>query len=99
MLTFGALAERYIDDHPKPHKRSCAEDQRQLDATLLPKWKNRPAADVTSEDLLTVLNAKLKAGAPVAASRVRALVSRLAVGPCLGGLGFVQDLTMFQVRH
>jgi integrase len=77
VLTFGALAERYIEDHAKPHKRSWAEDQRQLDATLLPKWKNRPAADVTAEDLLTVLNAKVKAGAPVAANRVRALVSRI----------------------
>ena len=77
VLTFGALAARYIEDHAKPHKRSWAEDQRQLDATLLPKWKNRPAVDVTAEDLLTVLNAKVKAGAPVAANRVRALVSRI----------------------
>ena len=77
VLTFGALAERYIEDHAKPNKRSWAEDQRQLDANLLPKWKNRPAAEVTAEDLLNVLNAKVKAGAPVAANRVRALVSRI----------------------
>ena len=77
VLTFGELAERYIEDHAKPNKRSWAEDQRQLDANLLPKWKNRPAAEVTAEDLLTVLNAKVKAGAPVAANRVRALVSRI----------------------
>jgi integrase len=75
VLTFGELAEKYIDHHAKPNKKSWGEDQRQLDASLLPKWKHRPAADVTSEDLLSLLNAKVKAGAPVAANRLRALVS------------------------
>jgi hypothetical protein len=65
--TFGELAANYIDHHARPNKKSWAEDQRQLDASLLPKWNNRPAAAVTSEDLLSVLNAKVKAGAPVAA--------------------------------
>jgi site-specific recombinase XerD len=37
---------------------------------------NRPAGEVTAEDLLNVLNAKVKAGALVAANRLRALVSR-----------------------
>ena len=32
----------HIEDHAKPYKRSWAEDQRQLDANLLPKWQNRP---------------------------------------------------------
>ncbi len=77
VLTFGDLAAKYIENHAKPHKKSWAEDQRQLDASLLPKWKNRPAAGVTAEDLLSLLNAKLKAGAPVAANRLRALVSRV----------------------
>ena len=76
-LTFGELAEKYIDLHAKPNKRSWGEDQRQLDASLLPKWKNRPAADLTAEDLLSVLNAKVRAGAPVAANRLRALVSSM----------------------
>jgi integrase len=77
VLTFGQLAGEYIEHHAKPNKRSWAEDQRQLDASLLPKWKNRPAADVTAEDLFAVLNAKVRAGAPVAANRLRALVSRI----------------------
>jgi integrase len=38
---------------------------------------DRPAAELTAEDLLTVLNAKVRAGAPVAANRVRATVSRI----------------------
>ena len=76
VLTFGELGER----HRGPRQAEQAElgrRWRQLDASLLPKWRNRPAAEVTAEDLLVVLNAKVKAGAPVAANRVRALVSRI----------------------
>jgi integrase len=77
VVTFGTLAKEYIDGHAKPNKRSWEEDQRQLDANLLPKWKNRPAAEISPEDLLRILNAKVKDGAPVAANRLRALVSRV----------------------
>src|SRR4029450_10564991 len=61
----------------RPKKRSWAEDERQLNADLLPKWRTRPAFEVTAEDLLAVLKAKLRDGAPVAANRIRALVSRI----------------------
>ncbi|HMJ87279.1 MAG TPA: integrase arm-type DNA-binding domain-containing protein [Vicinamibacterales bacterium] len=77
VLTFGELAKDYIDNHAKPNKRSWQEDERQLNASLLPKWKTRPASDISTEDLLAVLNAKLRNGAPVAANRLRALVSRV----------------------
>ena len=77
VLTFGALAKQYIDNYAKPNKRSWQEDERQLNASLLPKWKTRPAAEVSAEDLLAILNAKVRAGAPVAANRLRALVSRV----------------------
>ena len=77
VLTFGELGTEYIDSYAKPNKRSWQEDERQLNASLLPKWKARPAADISAEDLLTVLNAKVRAGAPVAANRLRALVSRI----------------------
>ena len=52
VLTFGALAKQYIDNYAKPNKRSWQEDERQLNASLLPKWKTRPAAEVSAEDLL-----------------------------------------------
>jgi len=77
VLTFGQLADRYLEDHAKPNKRSWEEDKRQLDSSLLPKWKNQPAGEISSDDLLGVLNAKLREGAPVAANRLRALVSRI----------------------
>jgi integrase len=77
VLTFGALASKYIDDYAKLRKKSWQEDQRQLDADLLPKWKTRPAVEISADDLLAILNAKVKNGSPVAANRVRALVSRI----------------------
>jgi integrase len=77
VLTFGELADCYLEDHAKPNKRSWEEDKRQLDSSLLPKWKNHPAAEISSDDLLALLNAKLRDGAPVAANRLRALVSRI----------------------
>jgi integrase len=77
VLTFGVLAAKYIDDYAKPNKKSWQEDQRQLNADLLPKWKTRPAVDIAADDLLSILNAKVKNGSPIAANRVRALVSRI----------------------
>jgi integrase len=77
VLTFGALAKEYIDSYAKPNKRSWREDERQLNASLLPKGKTRPAGEILAEDLLALLNAKVKDGAPVAANRLRALVSRI----------------------
>jgi integrase len=77
VLTFGKLAEKYIEDYAKLNKKSWEEDDRQLESDLLPKWKSRPATEISSEDLLSVLNAKVRNGSPVAANRLRALVSRI----------------------
>jgi len=44
---------------------------------LLPKWRNRPAGEISADALLAVLNGKVRAGSPVAANRLRALVSRV----------------------
>lgn len=77
VLTFGKLAEKYMDDYAKLNKKSWEEDQRQLNADLLPKWKSRPATEIRSEDLLSVLSAKVRNGSPIAANRLRALVSRV----------------------
>lgn len=76
-LTFGELAATYIERHAKPNKRSWKEDDRQLESSLLPKWRNRPAAELGADDLLAILNAKVTEGSPVAANRLRALVSRI----------------------
>lgn len=77
VLTFAELAKTYMDDYAKPRKKSWAEDQRHIDADLLPRWRSRPAGEIHAEDLLAILNAKVRAGSPIAANRVRALVSRM----------------------
>jgi integrase len=76
-LTVGELAEKYIELHAKPTKKSWAEDQRQLDADVLPRWKHRPAADITRRDVRELLDAIVGRGAVVAANRMRALLSRM----------------------
>ena len=38
VLTFGKLAEKYIEEYAKLNKKSWEEDNRQLDSDLLPKW-------------------------------------------------------------
>ena len=87
-LTFGRLAESYIERHAQPHKRSAGEDQRMLRDVLPPKdgadhldpapipasWKHRRLSDVTRNDVAQ-LHARLKSDAgPYAANRVLALL-------------------------
>jgi integrase len=76
--TFQELAELYIEEHVKPNKapRSLVEDQRQIDAYLLPVWKYTKAADVTIDDVETLLDG-LKKNAPVQANRTRSLVRHI----------------------
>jgi integrase len=76
-VTFGRLAEEYVARHAKPHKRSWKEDQRQLEAELLPRWRHRAADEITRRDVREVLDTKVLAGAPIAANRLRALISKV----------------------
>jgi hypothetical protein len=41
VVTFGELAYAYLENHAKPKKRSWPEDERQLNAALLPKCRRR----------------------------------------------------------
>jgi integrase len=75
--TFDTLAERFIDEYAKPHKRSWRDDGRQIRTMLLPKWKNRAAADISRADVRDVLGAVAKDRGGVTANRLRALVSKL----------------------
>ena len=77
VLTFGDLAKKYLDDYAKPRKKSWAEDERRLNVDLLPRWRTRPASELRAEDLIALLTGKVRDGSPVAANRLRALVSRM----------------------
>src|SRR5438045_118576 len=45
VLTFGKLADTYVEDYAKLNKKSWEEDERQIESDLLPKGKARPAAE------------------------------------------------------
>jgi integrase len=86
-LTFGAFAQRYIERHARPHKRSAAEDERMLrdvlpasdgkdrePAPIPATWKNRRLSDITRDEL-TQLHARLQRDSgPYAANRALALL-------------------------
>lgn len=75
--SFGELAADYIERHAKPRKRSWKEDQRKLTADVLPYWQSRPVKAITRRDVYALLDRIVDRGAPVAANRVLALVSRI----------------------
>jgi Arm DNA-binding domain len=77
VLTFGQLAEKYLELHAEEHKKSWKEDERQLRVDLLPKWKNTSAGDIKRADVRATLDRITSRGAKVAANRVRALISKI----------------------
>ncbi len=75
--TFEQLATDYLELHAKPNKRSWKEDERQLNADLLPKWKHLPLEQIARRDVRDLLDRKVAQGSPIAANRIRALVSKM----------------------
>jgi integrase len=75
-VTFGELAEQYIERWAKPRKRTWAEDEATLARDVLPKWKHRTAAEITRRDVLALLEAKARV-APVRVNRTLALLRKL----------------------
>lgn len=71
--TFGALADRYIEEHAKPNKRSWKEDRRKLEREVPRSWRQRPAAEITRRDVRELIDRKARK-APIAANRLRALL-------------------------
>ena len=53
--SFGALAERYLEEHARRRKRSHAVDQRNLKNHVLPKWKNRAYASIKRADVIELV--------------------------------------------
>jgi len=85
-LTFGRLAELYMERHALPRKRSAAGDKRMLRDVLAVRqeergpaavpagWRHRRLSDLTREDLAQ-LHARLgRDGGPYAANRALALL-------------------------
>jgi integrase len=77
--TFEALAARYLVEHAERHKRprSAAEDRRNLELHILPRWRNRRYEDLRRSDLIQLVEALVKDGKSTTANRVHALCSKI----------------------
>lgn len=75
--TVGDLAQDYLARHAKRHKRSWREDERMLDAEVLPAWKTRKVKDLTRRDVRDLVEAIAERGAPIMANRYLALVRKM----------------------
>jgi integrase len=75
--TFGALAERYLAEHARRHKRSHHKDTRNLELHVLPHWRARAAAEIERGDVIELVERLITAGKPVAANRVQSVISRV----------------------
>jgi integrase len=75
--TFQALADRYLDEHARRHKRSADADDRNLRLHVLPKWRNRRFDDIARADVIELVEGIVTAGKPTLANRVQALVSSI----------------------
>ena len=77
--TFEALAARYLAEHADRHKRprSAADDRRNLDLHVLPRWRNRRYEDLRRADLIELVEGLVKDDKPTLANRVHALLSKI----------------------
>jgi integrase len=75
--TFAILAERYLEEHSRRHKRSAGADTRNLRLHVLPKWGRRDYTTITRADVIELIERIIAAGKPVLANRVQALVSSI----------------------
>jgi integrase len=75
--TFQALADRYLNEHARRHKRSADADDRNLRLHVLPKWRNRRYDDIGRADVIELVEGLVSAGKQTLANRVQALVSSI----------------------
>ena len=75
-MTFGELADEYIERYAKPQKSSWRNDDLYLRAHVLPKWKAFKAAKITRGDVAELLDA-IAATAPTSANRTQSILSKL----------------------
>jgi integrase len=75
--TFGNLAEECLERHAKIKKRSWKEDERILNAELLPHWKHTPLRDLKRREVRNLVHAIAARPAPIMANRTLALVRKM----------------------
>lgn len=75
--TVADLIHDYVERYAKPNKRSAGEDERILDRNVAPAWGRRKVASIRRRDVVKLLDEIKDRGAPVAANRTLALLSRM----------------------
>jgi integrase len=75
--TFEALAERYLSEHARRHKRSADADARNLRLHVLPKWGKRRFDEIRRADVIELVENLVTVGKPTLANRVQALASSI----------------------
>jgi integrase len=74
--TLAALAEDYLKKHARKHKRSAGEDERILNADVLPAWRDKSVRDLTRRDVRALVE-DVAERAPIMANRVLALIRKM----------------------
>ena len=74
--TMADLCRDYIERYAKAHKKTWKEDQRRIDAHILPAWKNNKVKEI-SRNMVAQLHRKIGKQGKYEANRVLALLSKL----------------------
>jgi integrase len=75
--TFGDLARDYLARHAKRHKRSWREDERILNADVLPTWRSRKVKDISRREVRELVEGIADRGSPIMANRTLALIRKM----------------------
>ena len=75
--TFDSLADRYLTEHARRHKRTADADERMLRLHVRPAWGSRRFDKIGRADVIALCEAVVTAGKPTQANRVQALVSKV----------------------
>ena len=74
--TIANLAEAYLERHAKLHKKTWRDDQRRINAHILPRWKGVQINSIKREDI-AMLHHTIGKDAPYEANRTLALLSKM----------------------
>jgi integrase len=74
-ISFGVLAQRYLDEYAKPRKKSWRNDEGYLNRPCT-AWGARPADSITRRDAIALLDT-IKQTAPISANRTQTVLVKL----------------------
>jgi integrase len=75
--SFASVAEAYFAHIKRQGHRQGAEIEREIRCEFISRWASRPITEITRHDLLEVIDAALKRGAPSKAHHLFSYASRL----------------------